>query len=770
MKVRSKVSIFAVLLVAIPLFTVAMILGWLSYTTAQEAMQIQLNNSLVSRREAKKSEIEDYFSTVYGQLISQASSAMIVDAAKEFDAAYKASDSTLTSSANDSLNEFYEQDFSNKYTKKNNGTRPSVSSITGALSEKAKWFQYLFISNNPADLGEKDTMQSSELDPGYDAVHQRYHPSVREFLQQFGFYDVFIVEPNNGNVVYSVYKELDFATSLTEGPYRDSGLAKAYRNALDSSAGGKASAVDFSAYLPSYNDNAAFLSAPIKSNGEIVGVLIFQMALEKINALMTLSGKWQEAGFGNTGEVYLVGKDGVIRSDSRLFVENASEFDNWAQQALGAQTAEKIRSQGTTIGALPINTEAARAVISGGAGIDSYVGYLGKPVIGAYSPLSIEGFDWGIITEIDQEEGFTAVEEIKSSTLLYSSVTLVVALILASGAGIWFAAGISAPISNLSETVARIAQENDLTIQVQESGDDEIVQAAASVNLLVHRLRDNISSIGKSSLELADSASNLSGMMMENLDEIEEQNMECQKVAQSAQEMEVAAAEVARNASETANQTRAANELAGELGGLVKSSVNSTNKVAGEIESANTALETLAAKSANIGSVLDVIQAIAEQTNLLALNAAIEAARAGEQGRGFAVVAEEVRNLAQRTQGATGEISTMIEALQAESSSAVTAMKSGLTQVQVNVEQANSSQLALNSTVDTISSISNMNDQVATAAEEQSAVVKEITRSTNDLRVLSERSSERTTELNNISSSLRDLSGNLNSMVSEYKV
>lgn len=779
MKVRSKISVFAVFLAVVPMFSISVILGFLSYFSAQEAVQKQLQNSLVSRREAKKSEIEAYFSTVYGQLVSQAASTMVVDAAKQFSAAFQRSsvdDSSesaereISSGVNESLQNYYRQEYGQRYSDKNNGDAVDVAALTDLLSDKAKWFQYLYISNNSAELGAKDSMQSSKLDSRYDAVHQRYHASMRKFLQQFGFYDVFIIDPQSGHVVYSVYKELDFATSLIDGPHKNSGLAKAFQQALALGGQAETTAVDYSTYLPSYNDQAAFLATPILEQGKPVGVLVFQMALDKINTLMTLNAGWKQAGYGQTGEVYLVGSDGMIRSDSRLFVENPTQFEAWSKQTLGSQKAQKILSQGTTIGSLPVRTAAATKAINGEVGFSSYQGYLQNSVLGAYSPVDIPGFSWSIIAEVEEREAFAALQNIKSDTLTYSGLTLLVALILAGAIGLWIARGISAPISRLGEAVAEMAQSNDLTIRLVEVGDDEIVQAAKSVNLLTARLRTNFVSIAQSSAELAGSASNLSAMMADNVDEIEAQNTECQKVAQSAREMEMAAAEVARNATETASQTHAANELSSQLSCLVRGSVSSTNKVADEIQSASGALETLAEKSSGVGSVLDVIQAIAEQTNLLALNAAIEAARAGEQGRGFAVVAEEVRNLAQRTQGATGEISAMIQSLQSDSSSAVTAMRSGLDQVRVNVEQANSSQQALDATVQTIASISSMNDQVATAAEQQSVVVREITRSTNDLKILSDRSSERTAELSNISSSLRDLSSNLSGMVAEYKV
>ncbi|WP_299768366.1 methyl-accepting chemotaxis protein [uncultured Pseudoteredinibacter sp.] len=779
MKVRTRVSLFALALSLIPLLAVTVVLGWFSYSSAQEALNKQLESKLVSRREAKKTELESYFQTVNDQLLSQAQSNMLVSAAIDFNEAFAQQSFAGTdaierfgSDAERSLDDYYQNDYANRYKEKNTGKSVDVDSIVSSLGERAKWFQYYYISDNEEALGEKDNMLSSSLGGSYDEVHELYHPAIQAFLKRFGFYDIFIIDPETGDVVYSVYKELDYATNLDSGPYRNSGLAQAYRAAKALGDSREVAVVDFKPYLPSYNDNAAFAATPILDiDGNQQGILVYQMALDRINQLMTLNQDWQSQGYGKTAELYLVGDDQHMRSDSRVFVESPNAFKQWGyNSSFGQSATDTVLAKGTTIAAVPVNTPAGKAVAGGRTGVSHYENYMGEKVIGAYTPLNINGLKWGIVAEIYQDEAFQAVESLGDLIALYGGITFVAVLIVAIAVGLWFAHGLSRPISRLSETVAEISANNDLTLSISEAGDEEVSQAASSVNALIRRLRENFLQISSSSGQLAQSADGMSELMNTNLQEIDAQNRECMKVAQSATQLEQAAHEVARNASETAVQTREANTISGRLADMVERSVASTQAVAGEIGSANEAMETLAERTSDIGSVLDVIQEIAEQTNLLALNAAIEAARAGEQGRGFAVVADEVRNLARRTQDATGEISSMIEGLQSDSGVAVGAMRTGLEKVKSNVAEAESSKEALAETMDIVRKISLMNEQVATAAEEQSEVIKEITGSTQDLSHLSDRSTERSHELDSISSQLSGLAGNLKTMVSAYKV
>ncbi|MBB6523814.1 methyl-accepting chemotaxis protein [Pseudoteredinibacter isoporae] len=794
MKVRSRVSIFALTLSLLPLLIVTLVLGWFSYSSAKDALEKEIENNLISRRDAKKSELEAYFQTVNDQLLSQAQSTMLIEAAKGFrneflsETFQQASLSNLSSFSNlsefsetaiagipesvkQSLDQYYYNDFIERYKEKNVNKETDINAIVGNLSNRAKWFQYYYISNNEESLGEKDNMLSSPLGSGYDQTHEKYHPPIQGFLKRFGFYDIFIVDPDSGHIVYSVFKELDYGTSLKSGPYRNSGLAQAFKQALELGTNREVTTVDFRSYLPSYNDNAAFAATPIVENGERVGILVYQLALDKINQLMTLKQEWQDHGYGKTGEVYLVGSDLNMRSDSRLFVERPEDFRRWGTRSnFGAEATNTIMAKGTTIGLLPVSTQASLASREGQTGVARYRNYTGEPVLGAYAPLSINGLSWAIVAEVYESEAFSGVGEIASLIKLYGGITFLAVMFIATGAGLWFARGIARPIAELSETVRAISSQNDLTLHVHEMGGEEVRQAAKSVNDLIERLRQNFSEINTSSLKLAQTADNMMGLMKTSLEVTDTQNAECSKVAQSTEQMEVAANEVARNAGETATQTQEANKLSNTLGDLVERTASSTETVAEEIESASDALETLAEKSNDIGSVLDVIQSIAEQTNLLALNAAIEAARAGDQGRGFAVVADEVRVLAQRTQDATGEISTMIESLQSNSSTAVKAMRLGHTTVKNNVEIAEESRHSLSETVAVIQKIAFMNEQVATAAEEQTNIIQGITESTHDLNRLTESSSDKSSELSNISSQLHDLAGNLKTMVSAYKV
>lgn len=637
-----------------------------------------------------------------------------------------------------------------------------------SLGAHTKWFQYSYISNNEKTNG----MQASSKVGTYNEVHETYHKAFQAFLERFGFYDIFIVNPNTGDVVYSVNKEIDYATNLESGPYHTSGLANAYRAARDLGDKREVAMVDFETYLPSYNDHSAFASTPILNNdGVQVGILVYQLALDRINQLMTLNQEWGRHGYGESAELYLVGDDQRMRSDSRVFVETPSAFKQWGYgSSFGKVATDTVLAKGTTIGAVPVDTEAAKGIAAGRTAVSHYVNYMGELVIGAYTPLDIKGLNWGIVAEVYEGEGFAPVESLGQSIIFYGGLTFVLVLVIAITVGLWFARSLSSPITQLGEKVTQMSENNDLTLVLIENGDEEIIQVASSVNTLVERLRENLLQITSSANELAQSSDGMSDLMSINLKEIDCQNHESMRVAQSAAQLEQAAHEVARNASETAVQTREANIISTRLAAMVEQSVASTQSVADEIGNANEAMETLAERTSDIGSVLDVIEAIAEQTNLLALNAAIEAARAGEQGRGFAVVADEVRNLARRTQEAIGQISSMTDGLQSDSSAAMNAMRSGLVKVQNNVAEAESSKEALLETMNIVSKISLMNEQVATAAEEQSEVIKEITCSTQDLSKLSGRSSGRSRDLGSINTQLNELASDLNSMVSEYKV
>jgi methyl-accepting chemotaxis protein len=169
------------------------------------------------------------------------------------------------------------------------------------VSDTGKALQFTFISDNPNALGEKDKLLKADNSSMYNQIHQKYHSSFRNYLNAFSYYDIFMIDIDSGEVVYSVYKELDFATSLLTGPYKSSGLGVAFNQAKTLNQG-ESVLIDFDPYLPSYNSPASFIASPIFVAGKREGVLIFQMPVEKINQIMTYDENWQKSGMGVSGE------------------------------------------------------------------------------------------------------------------------------------------------------------------------------------------------------------------------------------------------------------------------------------------------------------------------------------------------------------------------------------------------------------------------------------------------------------------------------------
>jgi methyl-accepting chemotaxis protein len=323
-------------------------------------------------------------------------------------------------------------------------------------------------------------------------------------------------------------------------------------------------------------------------------------------------------------------------------------------------------------------------------------------------------------------------------------------------------------VRGIDESIDKMAQ-GDLTSRIDYSGKDELGHITQKFNAMGANFERIIKELGGHTSQLASAAEETSAVTEETNNNVNRQQHEIEQVATAMNEMNATVHEVASNASNAAEAAHGADEQASKGKQVVGRTIDVIGTLAEEVEGTAGAIKDLAQESENIGTVLDVIRGIAEQTNLLALNAAIEAARAGEQGRGFAVVADEVRTLAQRTQSSTQEIQGMIERLQKGTANAVSAMDKSREQAQAGVEQAAEAGTSLDSIKSAVDLINEMNTQIASAAEEQSAVAEEINKNINNISHVAEQSAEAARQNAAASEQLANLAEELQNVVSRFR-
>ncbi|WP_019613955.1 methyl-accepting chemotaxis protein [Psychromonas ossibalaenae] len=366
------------------------------------------------------------------------------------------------------------------------------------------------------------------------------------------------------------------------------------------------------------------------------------------------------------------------------------------------------------------------------------------------------------------------VDDVRASTwqLAADLAVYVVVIIVFLLAGLFFIAkSIVIPIRSTTSALQDLSKgEGDLTVRLPVNGEDEVAKLSSSFNEFVEKIHNIIVSVQKSSAEVEVSASELLSKSMESVASTEQQNAETAQIATASNEMVSTINEIAHSASTAAGLAQGANSEALEGKKVVTESANSVENLSTEIQSASAVIIELDSECSSIDSVLSVIKGIAEQTNLLALNAAIEAARAGEQGRGFAVVADEVRTLAGRTQGATLEINGIIEQLQSKAQEAVSAIETSSSIAVIAVEQAAKASDSLDSIAGSVNSISDANDHIATAAEEQSAVTREIDERVVVIADLANATNEIASDINSSSDTLKKLGQNVSELMATFKV
>ncbi|MEO0443870.1 MAG: methyl-accepting chemotaxis protein [Pseudomonadota bacterium] len=447
-----------------------LVVSLLASHMAQKELESQSYGQLESIREMKSKSVQRYFSVIKEQLLDMSGQREIANAMAAFNRSFVSmGERDGFKSAADveaikaELSVYYQQDFAGEYKNRNDGDSINVQALIDQLSAQAIVAQYNYIQTNSNPLGEKHLLDKADGKASYHRMHARYHNNFRSFLERFGFYDIFLIEPENGVIVYSVFKELDFGTSLINGPYADTNFAQAFREAAQLPAG-EYVLKDFAPYRPSYDAPASFIAAPVYDGEKMLGVLVYQMPLEVINEIMT-----QRNGMGKTGESYLVGPDLLMRSDSYLDPEKHSVSASFKNPETGS-----------------VKTKATERAFNGEAATDIITDYTGKPVLSAFSTLEIgSGIQWAILAEKDQSEAFAGVTALQNMLIFIAAIGI--ALIV--GFAWYISRLLSAPILQLASTIQQVQEQGDFSIAIDNEYQDEIGDTSRAFN----RLLDNLS-------------------------------------------------------------------------------------------------------------------------------------------------------------------------------------------------------------------------------------------------------------------------------------
>ncbi|MBG7363993.1 methyl-accepting chemotaxis protein [Pseudomonas aeruginosa] len=371
------------------------------------------------------------------------------------------------------------------------------------------------------------------------------------------------------------------------------------------------------------------------------------------------------------------------------------------------------------------------------------------------------------------DRSWEAQQQAMLHSLRTNSLLIVGAAVLALLVGLGAAFGISLlivrPLRQAMGVAPRIA-EGDLAVRVDSERRDEVGQLMAAMRAMTGSLRGIVSQLQDGVGRIAGASEALSGVTTRTRLGIDSQRAETEQVATAMNQMAATVHEVAHNAEEAAGSAESADGKVSVGQEVVRQTLDRIERLAEAVRAATASVEALSADSQRIGSVLDVIKSVAEQTNLLALNAAIEAARAGDQGRGFAVVADEVRALARRTQQSTAEIETLIGALQNGTQQAVQRMQRSHQLVDQSVDDALQTEAALGNIATAVALIQQMNQQIAAASEQQSAVAEEINRSVTAIREVADQSAQAMQSTASSSEQLAELGRELQGMVRHFRL
>lgn len=647
-------------------------------------------------------------------------------------------------------------------------TQNAVIEFTSAWQElggdQQATLQRLYITENPNPAGEKDKYQTANDGSAWSEAHAHYHADFHALQKSRNYYDIFLFDLN-GNLIYSVFKESDFATNFDSGEFAQSGLGEVYQRAKTLPEG-EYHVTDFAPYAPSFGAAAKFVAMPVFDNeGTRVGVIALQLPVDQIASILSESEL-----LGETGTIYAVGADGRARSES-------------------------IKEGGhKLLDPMPETPQLRAAREDLDTSFENVTGLSGQPVLAHTHTVQLFGTQWGLILEQDMSEANRPLVNLVSIAVIQALIVMVLVGFIA----FYVARTLTSRIFALATSVNEMAAGDTQSVVAQTKTGDELGDIARSIERFRQQLDDGRTAIARQE-SAAKAQSKVMAKLNESLAELASGALDCTlndafpddfedlrinfnrtvceladiidslkpaatSINNDAQQMSNNAVNLSQrteNQAATLEQTAAAMEqISGSVNGTAKGAQEIVRSIE-DVQSKAThgeqlgdqtfaAMAQIEKSSGEISKIVQMIDDIAFQTNLLALNAAVEAARAGEAGRGFSVVASEVRALSQRS----SESASQIRALISESSGSV----------ERGVELANEMGTAIKGILNGVNTVSTNIRTIATSAEEQSTALSEMNvgvttmdRVTQENAALAENSAASSRQLQTKASEMKDL-------------
>lgn len=374
---------------------------------------------LKSITSTKKLSIEYYFDIIRNQILTFAENKMIGEAVKAFRDAFYAIRQDMPPQQLLTWQQELTQYYTNEFIPHLSHNTDRVEDVTQYIPTDPRTIllQYQYIAANPNPTGAKSLLNDPLDGSQYSHVHATYHPIIRSFLEKFGYYDIFLIDHETGDMLYSVFKEVDFGTSLLSGRYSNTNFGHVVRQAIAGSSS-FVKLIDFEPYDPSYRTPASFIACPIFDQGKKAGILVFQMPINKINQILTGNTQWHKDGLGESGETFIAGSDYTMRSIARQLIQKPDQYEEYlAKAGHDSATIRQIRQTNTNILLETIRTGAVTQALQGASGVQLETNAGGQQVLNAFAPLNIEDVHWVIVSTMTEHEASERINDLRQGKL-----------------------------------------------------------------------------------------------------------------------------------------------------------------------------------------------------------------------------------------------------------------------------------------------------------------------------------------------------------------